>query len=280
MLAYITWNVNPEIFTTSFISPRWYGLLFAAGFYLGFLIMQKIFNLEKIKLDLLDKLTWYMVAGTVIGARLGHVFFYGPYFGDNGYLSNPLSILKIWEGGLASHGAAIGILVSLFLYIKFSGIQKNYLWVVDRIVIVVALAGCLIRLGNLMNHEIVGTPTDLPWAFVFMGHPSFNYPDMIPRHPAQLYESFCYLLIFIGLAAIYKKYKEKTPSGLLLGVFLSTVFTARFFIEFVKEVQVDFEKSLSLNMGQYLSIPFVAIGIVLIILALKRKDPNQQSIAQ
>jgi len=199
-----------------------------------------------------------MIFGTVIGARLGHCLFYNPVY----YLSNPIEIFKVWEGGLASHGAAIGILVAVYL---FSKKKKKYpfLWIIDRIVIVVALAGTFIRLGNLFNSEIIGKPTDVSWAFIFTAI------DDLPRHPTQLYESIAYLIIFLILLFIYYKGFEKNRSGLLFGLFLVLVFTFRFFVEFLKENQSGFEAGMTLNMGQLLSIPFVLIGIIFIIKSFK-----------
>ncbi|MCW8824659.1 MAG: prolipoprotein diacylglyceryl transferase [Ignavibacteriaceae bacterium] len=260
MIATITWDVNPEIFSFGPIHIRWYGLLFAASFLIGFQIMTKIFKKEnKTEKDLND-LLWYMIIGTVVGARLGHCLFYNPVY----YLSNPIEILKVWEGGLASHGAAIGILISLYL---FSKKKKNYtmLWTLDRIVIVVALAGSFIRLGNLFNSEIIGKPANVAWAFIFTSI------DNVPRHPTQLYESIAYLMIFLILLFIYAKGFEKNKSGLLFGLFLVLVFTFRFFVEFLKEDQSAFEAGMALNMGQLLSIPFVIAGIVFIVRSFKLK---------
>jgi prolipoprotein diacylglyceryl transferase len=249
---YITWNVNPEIVHIFGLTIRWYGILFALSFFLGYLIMTWIFNKEGIPLRQLDRLTTYMILGTVIGARLGHVLFYEPHY----YLSHPLEILRIWQGGLASHGAAIGILVALYLFRRKS--DRTYLWVVDRIVIIVALSGFLIRTGNLMNSENLGKPTDLPWAFVFA-----RVSD-IPRHPTQLYEGLSYLLIFFYLLYNYHKKNGHPKDGYLFGMFLILIFGVRFFIEFLKEPQVDIEKTMALDLGQWLSIPFVALGVGLV----------------
>ncbi|MCB0736853.1 MAG: prolipoprotein diacylglyceryl transferase [Bacteroidetes bacterium] len=266
----ITWDVNPRIFETEYISPAWYGLLFALALMASYRVVSKFFKLEGQSEEQLDKLAWYTILGTVIGARLGHVFFYGPlrnveFNGQvirTGYLDNPIDILKIWEGGLASHGAAIAILISLYLYYRFSGINKPYLWIVDRIAVVSALGGTFVRIGNLINSEIVGKPTELPWGFHFVRN--YDYGD-VPRHPTQLYEALCYIVIFFVLYRIYKNFKGQTPNGLLLGLFLTLTFTARFCIEFLKEVQVDSEYDLlaemGLNMGQILSIPLVLIGL-------------------
>ena len=260
---FITWNVDPEIFRVGSFAIRWYGLLFALGFFLGYLILQRIFKKEDIPLKILDELTTYMVIGTVIGARLGHCFFYEPSY----YLAHPLQIMKVWEGGLASHGAGIAIVLTIWF---FSSKKKlPFLWVMDRVVITVALAGFLIRMGNLMNSEIYGNITSLPWGFLF--ERSFSAEDALaPRHPTQLYEGLAYLLIFFFLRWYYYRKDAKPAQGFIFGTFLLTVFGARFLIEFVKKVQVDaIENTLKLttglNIGQLLSIPFVIAGILLIL---------------
>lgn len=271
ILNYINWNVDPEIVGFWGLSIRYYGLLFASSFFFGYLIMQKMFKKEGLTVELLDKLTVYMAVGTVLGARLGHCLFYGPHFdilGFNGeilvrgYLSHPLDILKIWQGGLASHGAAVGILIAIYYFSKKH--KKPYLWTMDKIVIVVALAGFLIRMGNLMNSEIYGIPTELPWGFIFVRN-----GEILPKHPTQIYEALSYLVIFALLYTIYNKKGAQLKQGLIFGVFLILLFTARFFIEFIKEVQVNFEQGMSLNMGQWLSIPFVLIGVFLLYRSFK-----------
>lgn len=272
LLNYITWNVNPVVIEILGREIRWYGILFALGFVVGHYLMTKIFQIEKIDIKHLDSLTYYMIFSTVIGARLGHCFFYEPEY----YLSNPAEIIAIWKGGLASHGAAIGILLALWLYSR-SRPEQPFLWVVDRIVITVAFAGVCIRLGNLMNHEIIGKPTDLPWAFIF------TLVDDKPRHPSQLYEAFAYAFIFIFLYRLYfKKYTTQTPHGLLFGWFLILIFGVRILVEFLKEDQVANEQDLviipGLNMGQNLSIPFVLLGIYLIYNAYKKHQPNQLNV--
>ncbi len=215
--------------------------------------MTKIFKEEGKKEDDLNDLLWYMIIGTVAGARLGHCLFYNPSY----YLSNPMEILMIWHGGLASHGAAIGILLSLYLYSKKKA-DQSFLWILDRVVITVALAGFFIRTGNLFNSEIIGKPTDVPWSFVF------ERIDNIPRHPTQIYEATAYLLIFLYLITLYNKYGEKIKEGFLFGLFLITVFGFRFFVEFFKEVQEGWERDLALDMGQILSIPLVIAGILIL----------------
>jgi len=264
MTGFIVWDPSPEIFTIGGFSIRWYGLLFASSFFFGYLIMTRFFKKEGVPLKLLDALTTYMIIGTVIGARLGHCFFYEPGY----YLANPAKILAVWEGGLASHGAAIGIILSLLIYSRVY--HKPFLWVIDRIVIVTALGGMFIRLGNLMNSEIFGVPTSLPWGFVFplAANPAESTD---PRHPTQLYEAFSYLLIFFFLLWVYYRKQGNPPRGLLLGLFLVLVFAVRILIEFVKEPQVDFERTMVLNMGQWLSIPFVLAGLIFIILSLRKR---------
>ncbi len=263
LLTFINWDVSPEIFHLGPVSVRWYGLLFALSFVFGYLILTKIFVKEgKPKTDV-EQLSVYVIFGTVIGARLGHCLFYNPSY----YLSNPIEILKVWEGGLASHGAAIGIIIALYLYSRKKK-DQNLLWLLDRLVIVVALGGSLIRLGNLFNSEIYGIETQVPWAFIF---PNGAGAGMVPRHPTQIYESLAYLIIFIVLFITYNKRKKIFNNGFLFGLFLILVFTFRFFVEFVKAVQEPFEADLPLKMGQWLSIPFVLIGIYFLIKGMLKK---------
>ena len=259
-LQIIPWNVNPEIFRIGNFAVRWYGLLFASGFVFGYYIMRRIFRNEGLSDATLDRLTVYMAVGTIVGARLGHCFFYEPEY----YLARPLEILKVWHGGLASHGAAIGILLALWLFVRKE--KKPFMWVIDRVVIVVALAGALIRLGNLMNSEIYGVETTLPWGFVFLRN-----GENAPKHPTQIYEALAYLTAFGILMRIYWKNLGKQKPGLLFGVFLVIVFGFRFFVEYVKEDQVAFEAGMKLNMGQWLSIPFVLAGIAILVWAFSHK---------
>jgi len=259
-LNFITWDVDPEIFQIWIFSLRWYGLLFAAPFVAGYFITRKMFGQEDIPLQAVDRLTWYMIFGTLIGARLGHCLFYEPGY----YFKNPAEIVQIWHGGLASHGAGIGILVALYI---FSRVERlPYLWILDRMTIMVALSGFLIRMGNLLNSEIFGIPTHLPWGFRFVRSPEWYQPPVLaqPCHPTQIYEALAYLVIFVWLYRLYFKKSEKLYPGVLLGIFWISVFTVRFFIEFLKIEQVDFEKGMLLNMGQLLSIPFIVCGIYLL----------------
>lgn len=261
MLNYITWDANP-ILIDSFVQVRWYGLMFAIGFWIGYNIMYKIFRHEGAPERWLGILFLWVAAGTVIGARLGHVFFYEWDY----YSMHPSKILAIWEGGLASHGGTIGIMIAVILF-SIITTRRNPLWTFDRLVIPIALVGAMIRFGNLMNSEIYGHPTTLPWGFIFVrGH---EYPGL-PCHPTQLYESACYLALFVLLMWMYwKKNAERRP-GLIFGVFFTVLFSCRFLIEFVKNLQVGFEADMTLNMGQLLSIPFILIGIGLIIYSMVR----------
>ncbi|PID59231.1 MAG: prolipoprotein diacylglyceryl transferase [Ignavibacteriae bacterium] len=253
----ITWDVSPEIFSVGPIHIRWYGILFAASFLIGLQIMTKIFQKENKSENDLNDLFIYMLLGTIIGARLGHCLFYNPVY----YLSNPLEIIMVWKGGLASHGAAIGIVTAIYLYSK-KKTGQSFLWVMDRVVITVALAGFFIRTGNLMNSEIIGSVTDVPWAFKFVR--AYVSDPQTPRHPAQLYEALTYLSIFFLLLTTYFKSYKKLKEGYLFGLFLILVFTARFIIEFFKENQSSFEQGMVFNMGQLLSIPLVIWGIYLL----------------
>ena len=264
ILNYITWDVSPDIFSIGSFEVRWYGLFFALAFVFGQRILTKIYVAEGRTEGDVDVITLYMIIGTVVGARLGHTLFYAPDY----YLSNPIEILKIWEGGLASHGATIGILLALWF---FSRRQKfDYMWVLDRIVIVVALGGALIRLGNLMNSEIFGRPTDVPWAFIFVRNNEFSH---VPRHPTQLYESISVFLLFVLLYWLWKKYKEALPKGLLFGIFVTALFLFRFLVEFLKENQEAFEDTMALNMGQILSIPLILAGLVILFRVWQNPKP-------
>jgi prolipoprotein diacylglyceryl transferase len=265
----ITWNVDPEIFSLGELSIRWYGLLFATAFLSGYLVFTRYLATDRLNSEMLDQLLIYIAVGTVVGARLGHCLFYEPEY----FLKNPVEILKIWRGGLASHGAAIGILLSLWLYIRKN--KLSFLWLIDRIVIVVALGGAFIRLGNLFNSEIYGGPTNLPWGFEFVRDKVYDpntgalLPN-VPCHPTQLYEAFSYFLIFTLLLIFYRKNYTKVRDGFIFGVFMILLFSARFLIEFVKNDQVGFESGMTLNMGQMLSLPFIMAGIVMIVWTKKK----------
>jgi phosphatidylglycerol---prolipoprotein diacylglyceryl transferase len=259
LLNVISWNPNPEIFRIGSVAVRWYGLLFASAFFFSYLVMNRIFKNENLKEDVLDRLTIYMAIGVIGGARLGHCLFYEPGY----YFSHPAEILMIWHGGLASHGAAIGILIALWLFSRKE--KKDYTWILDRIAIVVALSGFFIRMGNLMNSEIYGIETTVPWGFVFL-----RSHEVAPKHPTQIYEALVYLALFGFLNWLYWRKKGENIQGTLISLLCILLFTARFFIEFLKETQVEFEKTMILNMGQILSIPFIIAGFVGLFLSIKR----------
>ncbi len=258
LISAITWEVQKEIPIIGNFAIRWYGLLFAMGFIVGYQIMNKIYKAEGKTQRELDSLAITMVIATIVGARLGHCLFYDPAY----YLANPLKIIKVWEGGLASHGAAIGIITALWLHTKGNA-RVGFMWILDRIVIVVALAGFFIRIGNFVNSEIYGKATTVPWAVIF------TEVDNIPRHPVQLYEAFSYLAIFVFLYFMYNKNKGKFNSGLIFGWFLTLVFGVRMIWELFKEHQTKFMEGLPFDMGLLLSVPFVAIGIYFVIKARK-----------
>jgi prolipoprotein diacylglyceryl transferase len=264
LLAYITWDVAPEIVKIGPLTLRWYGLLFMSGFVLGTFVLSHIYRSERVSPHWVDVITIYMLVGTIVGARLGHCLFYDPGY----YLSHPLDILKIWEGGLASHGATLGILLAVWLFSRNN--KFDYLWTLDRIVIVVALGGALIRLGNLFNSEIFGHETNLPWAFKFVRDTEHLVNGVaVPRHPTQIYESLFCVFLLVLLYLMWNRTKEKTPRGQLFGLFVVLLFTFRFLIEFLKEDQSDFESNMVLNMGQILSIPLIFMGLWVLLRAGK-----------
>jgi phosphatidylglycerol---prolipoprotein diacylglyceryl transferase len=361
--SFIVWNVDPEIFQAWFLSVRWYGLFFALTFLLGQQLLIRIYKKEGKSEKYIETLTIYMVIATILGARLGHCLFYQPDY----YLSNPIEILKIWEGGLASHGAAIGIFIALYLYSRKYP-EERYLYVLDRMALTVALGGCLIRMGNLMNSEILGRKTNSDYGVVFVrsaqdklsdildneyvkkvkitnagrdtvinegkfailnlqiqgaknvspqslnqyllaenkisyilsspeeteppmdhvfppdGILKFNYTEGkggiimanaevygIPRHPAQLYEAISCLLLFLLLLFVYNKKKAQTPEGRIIGLFLVILFILRFSYEYLKEPQVIFEQTMTINMGQWLSIPMIIFGLFLLMKSFRKK---------
>lgn len=262
LLGFIHWNVNPEIFSLGPLSIRWYGLLFASGFLIGYYIAEKMLKSENVNPKWIDSLFFYMIIATVIGARLGHVIFYGWDY----YSQNPSEIIKVWHGGLASHGGAMGILVALFIYSKKVS-KRTMLWALDRVVVPTALVAAFIRTGNLMNSEIYGIETTVPWGFIFERN-----AETVAKHPTQLYEALSYLASFGVMIYLYWKTNSKNRPGILLGAFFIMIFGSRFFIEFIKENQEAFEAGMTLNMGQWLSIPFVVGGVLLIVRALKRPE--------
>lgn len=270
-LLSIHWNANPELFSLGPISVRWYGLMFALGFLAGYQIMFKMFKFEKSNTEWLDSLFIYTILATIIGARLGHVFFYGwSYYSDH-LLEIFLPIAKVGGSyklvgfqGLASHGGAIGIMFAIYIYSK-KVTKRSMLWTLDRLIIPTALVGAMIRTGNLMNSEIYGVATNLPWGFIF----ERNH-ETIAKHPTQIYEALGYLLLFLSSLWIFFKGKDlKDRQGFIIGYGFAFMFLVRFFVEFIKEDQEAFEAGMFLNMGQILSIPFVLGGIYLMYRAMK-----------
>lgn len=271
MTGFITWTANPVLFQLGFFAVRWYSLMFLIGFSIGYYIIYKMFKHEGARQEWIDKLLIYVAIATIVGSRLGHVFFYQWDY----YSQHPLDIIKIWEGGLASHGGTIGIIIAILLYSKYVT-KKSPIWTFDRLVVPVALVGALIRIGNLFNHEIYGHDTTLPWGFRFIEnlHNWMAGADPIftaPCHPTQIYEALAYLALFALLMVMYWKYNCQERKGLIFGVFLTWLFSARFFIEFIKNVQVEFEEGMALNMGQWLSMPFIIAGVLLIVYALSHE---------
>ncbi len=259
-MEHFIWNVDPNIVELGSIQLRWYGLLFVGSFFLGLMILNRIYKREGKDPAVLDNLLIYLMVGAVLGARLVHCFFYEPDF----YLSHPLEILAIWKGGLASHGGLAGVLIALYIFSK--RYNESYTWLLARITIPGALTAAFVRFGNLFNSEILGKPSELPWAIVF------QRIDMIPRHPVQLYEAFAYLTIFVLLVTIYRKVTPAFATKILPGVFLVTLFTARFFIEYAKTRQAAYVTDLPFSTGQMLSVPFILVGIIWIIWAFKTKE--------
>ncbi len=266
MLSFITWDVSPVIFKLGFFTLRWYSLAFMVGFLVGYEIVARMFRHEGAPERWLGLLLMWTVAGTIVGARLGHVFFYEWDL----FSQNPIKILYVWEGGLASHGGAIGVILGVILF-SIVTTKRSPLWTFDRLVVPIALVGGLIRLGNLMNSEIFGHATTLPWGFRFVNSPEWQalYAGQA-CHPTQIYEAICYFALFALLMWMYWRKNAEERPGLIFGVFLIGIFTPRFFIEFIKNPQEAFEQSMALNMGQWLSIPFIIAGISLIIYAMRR----------
>lgn len=263
-LLQINWNVDPEIFRIDGFALRYYSLFFVFAFGLSYWILSNIYRKDNISVDYLGTLSVYVFLGTLVGARLGQVFFYEFEY----YRNHPLEIILPFRidpesgfeftgfQGLASHGGAIGILIAILLYCR--KYKQSFLWVADKVAIVVPLAGFFIRLGNLFNSEIIGKPFFGSWAFVF------SKVDFVPRHPAQLYEAISYLIIFFLIYSVYKVKGKVLKVGFLFGLFLVSVFSARFLLEFFKENQEAFESSLLLNMGQILSVPLIVAGLFIL----------------
>jgi len=259
-MHHFIWNADPILFSFGPLQLHWYGLLFAAAILLGLEFMKWVYRLENKDESTIEPLFLYAVVGIVIGARLGHVLFYDPDY----YFAHPMKIFAVWEGGLASHGGGLGVLIALYYGCK--KYKTDFLWLIDRLVIPTALFGFFVRMGNFMNSEILGKPSELPWTIVF------QRVDMLPRHPVQLYEAFSYLLIFFVLAFIYKRNYKRLQKGFLFGLFLVLVFSARFLIEFVKVRQADYTLGVDLTTGQLLSIPFFIVGLGFMLWSYKKSQ--------
>ena len=275
-LNYILWNPDVEAFHLFGFSVRWYSLCWLIGLVLAYFIVQRLYKQQKIKDELFDPLFLYCFFGILLGARLGHCLFYQPEY----YLTSwqhfiemivPIHFLPAggWKfvgyEGLASHGGTIGLIVALYLYYRRT--RLNLWQVLDNIAIATPITACFIRLGNLMNSEIIGKVTDVPWAFIF------ERVDKMPRHPGQLYEAIAYFVFFFVGIWLYRKHPQRVGTGFFFGLCLTLIFTFRFFIEYTKDIQVDFESGMPLNMGQILSLPFIAIGIY----CMRRKGQGQVS---
>lgn len=251
-MSHFIWNTDPIAFSLGSLHVHWYGILFATAILFGLELMKWIYRRENKDLDEIDGLFLYVVIGVVVGARLGHCLFYDPSY----YLAHPLEILAVNKGGLASHGGGLGALIGILLYKRKHGL--DLLPLLDRVAIITAFFGFFVRMGNFMNSEILGHKTDVAWGIVFAR------VDQFARHPAQLYEAFSYLLIAVLLFGIYLK-KKNLPDGRLFGLFLILVFVARFIIEFFKERQAEYAADMLLSTGQYLSIPFIILGIYFVL---------------
>lgn len=259
----VVWDFNPVFFRVFGLEVRYYGVLWASAILIGAVFFVKFCKREGLPQKYADSIFLWGVIATVVGARLGHCFFYDPVY----YLSNPLQIFNVRQGGLASHGAAIGLMIGLWGFSRKN--KLPYLWPLDRIMIPVGLGGALIRLGNLLNSEIYGGPTDLPWGFIFV-----RAGETVPKHPTQIYEALFYLLTFGLLCWMYykKDYARRNP-GIIFGTGLIGVFLSRFLLEFIKNPQVSFEEDMFFNMGQWLSVPFIILGVVMIWYGIKHPAP-------
>lgn len=255
----INWSFDPVLVSAGPFAINWYALLFVGSFLIGKAILSRIFTLEGVPQENAERLFVYVLLGAIIGARLVHCVFYDPQY----YLANPLAIFRTWEGGLASHGGAAGVLIGLWLGVRNTAPQLTFLWIVDRISIPAALGAVFVRIANFLNSEIVGVPTGAGWGVIF------ETVDELPRHPAQLYEAAAYLIVCLILLAIYRRCGRDTPQGLMFGVFMTLVFSARIVVEFCKTSQAVYESGQFLSVGQYLSLPFVALGIALVFWSIK-----------
>ena len=271
ILSHIVWEPSVAPFSIFGFEIRYYALCWLAGLVSAYYVVKTVYKKGGIKEELFDPLFFYCFIGILVGARLGHCLFYEPEY----YLANPIEMLlpirevnRAWKftgyAGLASHGGVIGVITGMLLYLKKT--RLPFLWVLDSLGIAAPIFAAFVRLGNFMNSEIIGLPTDAPWGIVFA-----NTGMTTPCHPAQLYESIAYLTVFIAIVLLYVKFRNKVGTGLYAGFTLFTIFTFRFFVEYIKEVQVDFENGMFMNMGQILSIPLIIAGGYLILRSTKCK---------
>ncbi len=259
-MEHIVWNMDPVMISFMGLKIHWYGVLFAVAIASGFQVMKRIYIREGLDVESLDSLLIYCTIGIIVGARLAHVTFYDPSY----YFSHPLKILAIWEGGLASHGGAIGAICALYYYHR--QMKMPFLFLLDRLAIATAIFAFFVRMGNFANSEILGVHTDKPWGIIF------ERIDMLPRHPAQLYEAISYLLIFIVMWLLYRLTGMKQKHGTIFGLYLVLTFGSRFMIEFVKERQAEYAHDWAISTGQWLSVPFIAVGLFFWLLPyLKRR---------
>jgi phosphatidylglycerol---prolipoprotein diacylglyceryl transferase len=258
----IHWAFEPVLLSVGPFTVRWYGLLFVGAFLTGQWMLGRMFAAEGVPRENAERLMIYALLGAVIGARLVHCLFYEPQY----YLSHPLAILRIWEGGLASHGGTLGMLLALWFAARSAQPKLPFLWLIDRASLPAALGAMFVRIANFLNSEIVGIPTSGEWGVVF------ESVDALPRHPAQLYEAFAYGLIFLVLLAVYRRTGKRTPEGLLFGLLMVLVFSARIVVEFFKTPQAAYEAGQMFSVGQYLSLPFVVLGVIMIVTSRRRRS--------
>ena len=264
----VHWNVNPEAFSLGPFTVRWYGILFGCAFIMSYYAFKELLKYDRdLPEDFADRALMYMIIGTIIGARVGDCFFYHPEY----YLKNPLEIFAVWKGGLSSHGGACGILISLLIF-SYS-LKKPYIWVLDRVVIVIGVAGFFIRMGNLMNSEIYGYATSLPWGFIYERN-----GETEPKHPTHIYEALYYAFTYMVLRFVYRKCDNRPKPFLIFGIFLVMVFGFRICIEFIKNPQIAREEDMLFNMGQLLSVPFLLFGFIALYISTKHKQPEPEPV--
>ena len=265
----IKWNVSPEAFSLGPVTVRWYGILFGCAFIMCYYAFKELLKYNKVPNDFADRALMYMILGTIIGARVGDCFFYHPEH----YLKNPLELFAVWKGGLSSHGGACGILISLLIFSY--NLKKPYIWVLDRVVIVIGVAGFFIRTGNLMNSEIYGYATSLPWGFIYERN-----GEIEAKHPTQIYEALYYAFTYLVLRFVYRKCDNNPRPFLIFGIFLVMVFGFRFCIEFIKNPQIPIEEEMLLNMGQLLSLPFLILGFIMLFISTQQKKPEPEPLLE